>query len=244
MSLSMLQLSPDLEHLIRWAHNQRILRVREDDLGYVLHAILHAAFGSALAPKPFAWIATPHHAPRLLAYSTEAPEALREHAAAFAEPDVHRALGLDEMAAKSMPATFARSRRLGFSVRARPMVRTDRDGDRDRSREIDAFLAAALREPENRTLSRSEIYATWLSERLRQGGAEPEQMTLTMYRRTRVMRRSREDEGRAFRSQEGPDATFEGVLSVNEPKAFAALLARGVGRHRAFGFGMLLLRPA
>jgi CRISPR system Cascade subunit CasE len=25
--------------------------------------------------------------------------------------------------------------------------------------------------------------------------------------------------------------------------AFRALLARGVGRHRAFGFGMLLLRP-
>jgi CRISPR system Cascade subunit CasE len=244
MSLSMLQMSPDVEHLIRWAHSQRVLRAREDDLGYVLHAILRAAFGPALAPKPFAWVAPPRRAPRLLAYSAEAPEALREHAAAFAEPDVHRALGLDQMAAKSMPATFAPGRRLGFSIRVRPMLRTDRDGDRDRSREIDAFLASALREPENRTLSRGEIYAAWLADRMRQGGAEPEQTTLTAYRRTRVIRRGREDEGRAFRSQEGPDVTFEGLLSVTEPRAFTALLARGVGRHRAFGFGMLLLRPA
>ncbi|MEQ8964701.1 MAG: type I-E CRISPR-associated protein Cas6/Cse3/CasE [Azospirillaceae bacterium] len=41
-----------------------------------------------------------------------------------------------------------------------------------------------------------------------------------------------------------PDAVFEGVLRVDDPAAFAALLARGVGRHRAFGFGMLLLAPA
>jgi CRISPR system Cascade subunit CasE len=42
---------------------------------------------------------------------------------------------------------------------------------------------------------------------------------------------------------EGPDAVLEGVLEVVDGEAFAALLRRGVGRHRAFGFGMLLLRP-
>jgi CRISPR system Cascade subunit CasE len=31
---------------------------------------------------------------------------------------------------------------------------------------------------------------------------------------------------------------------VADPAAFAQLLARGVGRHRAFGLGMLLLRPS
>jgi len=35
-----------------------------------------------------------------------------------------------------------------------------------------------------------------------------------------------------------------GVLQVRDSAAFAALLARGIGRHRAFGFGMLLLKPA
>ena len=32
-----------------------------------------------------------------------------------------------------------------------------------------------------------------------------------------------------------------GALTVIDPDAFAALLARGVGRHRAYG--MILLRP-
>ena len=40
-----------------------------------------------------------------------------------------------------------------------------------------------------------------------------------------------------------PDAIMHGALIVSDPGAFHALLARGVGRHCAFGFGMLLLRP-
>jgi CRISPR system Cascade subunit CasE len=59
-----------------------------------------------------------------------------------------------------------------------------------------------------------------------------------------VLRRSCAAAGRSLRHQEGPDASFEGVLTVAEPGAFALLLARGIGRHRAFGFGMVLLRPA
>jgi CRISPR system Cascade subunit CasE len=34
-----------------------------------------------------------------------------------------------------------------------------------------------------------------------------------------------------------------GALEVRNSEAFANLLARGVGRHVAFGFGMLLMRP-
>ena len=35
-----------------------------------------------------------------------------------------------------------------------------------------------------------------------------------------------------------------GELEVGDSERFLHLLARGVGRHRTFGFGMLLLRPA
>ncbi|GHE81823.1 hypothetical protein GCM10019059_44550 [Camelimonas fluminis] len=48
---------------------------------------------------------------------------------------------------------------------------------------------------------------------------------------------------RKGRRIEGPDATFHGSLVVTDPEAFTILLARGVGRHRAYGYGMLLLRP-
>jgi CRISPR system Cascade subunit CasE len=40
-----------------------------------------------------------------------------------------------------------------------------------------------------------------------------------------------------------PDAVFTGTLVVARPAEFMGLLARGIGRHRAFGYGMLLLRP-
>jgi len=42
----------------------------------------------------------------------------------------------------------------------------------------------------------------------------------------------------------GPDAVFKGVLQIHDADAFNRLLRRGIGRHRAFGFGMLLLKPA
>jgi CRISPR system Cascade subunit CasE len=43
---------------------------------------------------------------------------------------------------------------------------------------------------------------------------------------------------------EGPEATFHGTLEITDPVRFADLLARGVGRHRAYGYGMLLLRAS
>ncbi|MCY4060014.1 MAG: type I-E CRISPR-associated protein Cas6/Cse3/CasE [Gammaproteobacteria bacterium] len=36
---------------------------------------------------------------------------------------------------------------------------------------------------------------------------------------------------------------MHGVLVVRESDAFAQLVRRGVGRHRAYGYGMMLLRP-
>jgi CRISPR system Cascade subunit CasE len=54
----------------------------------------------------------------------------------------------------------------------------------------------------------------------------------------------RRDKSRRLRRVEGPDATFSGLLVVKEPDNFVKLLAHGVGRHGAFGYGMLLLRPA
>jgi CRISPR system Cascade subunit CasE len=44
-------------------------------------------------------------------------------------------------------------------------------------------------------------------------------------------------------SPEGPDAILQGDLILNDPERFQMMLAQGVGRHKAYGFGMLLLRP-
>lgn len=60
-----------------------------------------------------------------------------------------------------------------------------------------------------------------------------------------MLRRSRAEKGgRRLVNLERPQALMTGEMVIADAAAFAALLARGIGRHRAFGYGMLLLRPA
>jgi CRISPR system Cascade subunit CasE len=240
VTLHMIQLTPDVPRLIRWAEAQRLLATRqEDDLGYALHAMLRAAFDT-LAPSPFAMIPQGARPAQLLAYSACAAPILREQAQTFAEPEIVEIIGLAGMADKQMPDRIVAGRRLGFMLRVRPTIRTDLDGDRTRTRERDAFLASITGTEPGTGPSRGEVYQHWLTTRLRAGGAEPEHLVLEGFRLTTTLRR---DRMRKLHPLSGPDASFTGVLTVTDPDRFAALLARGVGRHAAFGFGMLLLKP-
>ena len=144
MTLYMLQFTPDLPKLVRWAETQLLLHPRaEDDLGYALHALLKAAFDT-LTPAPFALLRNPGRPAKLLAYSAHPGAALRDHATTFAEPFVATLIGVPEMVDKQMPDRFVIGRRLGFTLRARPTVRTDRDGDRSRARERMRFSRQSL----------------------------------------------------------------------------------------------------
>lgn len=241
MTLFMLQMQPDMTRLMRWAKDQNVLsREADDDLGYSLHALLAANFGT-LAPKPFLLQRDPGRSPKLLAYARHDAVELRTQALDFALPEVVAAIGLDTLASKPMPERFHAERHLGFTVRVRPTVRTDRDGDRTRTREIDAFLAAVAGTPQDAGVERATVYCEWLTRRLVEGGCNvPVSLNLSSFRLSPVYRRGKE---RRLDKLVGPDATFSGTLTVTDPDGFAALLARGIGRHCAFGFGMLLLRP-
>ncbi|GAB4211209.1 MAG: hypothetical protein OHK0013_32690 [Sandaracinaceae bacterium] len=72
---------------------------------------------------------------------------------------------------------------------------------------------------------------------------KPKLVRLVELRRDAFVRtRSGLPPGDGRRRGERPNAVLEGTLRVTDADAFRALLARGLGRHRAFGFGMLLLR--
>ena len=87
---------------------------------------------------------------------------------------------------------------------------------------------------ENRT--REAVYLDWLAERLAPAATlDRPASRLARFRRIRV--------ARGDRGPEGPAATVHGTMTVTDPSAFARLLPHGVGRHRAYGYGMLLLRP-
>jgi CRISPR system Cascade subunit CasE len=249
--LHMLSFRPDMNRLMRLATRERLLPPG-DDLGYALHAIFVASFGE-LAPKPFALLppGTRGREWRLFAYSPQPLDTLRAHASAFADPEFLAPLDLDTAVAKAMPCAFETGACLAFRLRVRPTVRTGKpkinaDGHSDangKAREVDAFLAAALASGSADGLNRGEVYTNWLAARLDMAGATLDTVLLDAFCRTRLMARNRSNREKTTSRIEGPDATMSGILRVTDTKAFAAGLARGIGRHRAFGFGMLLLAP-
>ncbi len=238
MTFQLMRLQPDPIALAAWATRHGVLSP-DGDYGYALHGLLSAAFGEQ-APKPFRYMSNKQG---LFAYTVENMETLRLHAS-LATPDVARALGLDELDARPFPSAWKEGQTLGFEVRVRPVVRA-KDG-----RERDAFLHAVDAIPAadgGGIAQRAVIYSDWLAKQFAVDGAAQIIYTqMDEFRLTRVLRKAGTGENgkRKTHAGTGPDAVFKGQLQVGNPVAFGRLLARGVGRHRAFGFGMLLLKPA
>ena len=240
MTTHLLRFDPDMRCVSQWMAAERLNTNDEADDGYGWHALLCAVFGKAEAPRPFRIIARRSRPTQLLAYSPRADAELIAHAAAFADPKAYAALGVDELASKPMPS-FSQGRRLGFSLYARPVVRADRDGDRARTREIDAFVHARAK---GDARTKAAIYLDWVRDRLAVGGAEAESLRVNGLESVKVMRRSAAVEGsRPLNAVAGHAVAVVGVLRVSDETRFSEAIARGVGRHRAFGYGMLLLAP-
>jgi CRISPR system Cascade subunit CasE len=254
MTLHLARLPVDLPALARAAGERGWTRGPRTDFdeSAALHHLLGEAFGPA-ALQPFRLIVSPRaRRGTLYAYTQSSAEDLRATAGMVGLSEaVECALPWNKLDAKPMPDAFAPGKRLGFDLRLRPTVRlrraidapTDRKGGRAHGfkagAEVDAFLAEALRDPDRGTTdasgrTREAVYTAWLSDRLG-ASAEIEEARLVSFRRVRSARDGR--------GAEGPDAILQGTLAVSDPEAFADRLRRGVGRHRAYGYGMLMLRP-
>lgn len=222
---------------------------QQEDLGSLVHAALAGLFGEG-AVQPFHMLNETAREIPLLAYTRRTEAELREHAATFADPARYAACAWDELAAKPVPE-LETGRRLGFDLRACPVVRLSgslevpgRNGEPQHypaGAEVDAWIhrrfMARDAAPE---IDRETAYTDWLRERMR-GAADLTAVRVQGFRRLRLARRTHSSPRRA-QVLERPDALLRGELEVRDGGAFRQLLARGVGRHRAFGFGMLLLR--
>lgn len=238
-ALTLLRLQPDLPRLARWAHAGG-LRDAAEDPGYALHAATRAALG-ALAPKPFALRQRAGQA-ELVGYTAADSDALARAAALDChDPEAAAALRLQDLVVRPMPQDWRSGEHLSFEVRVAPVVRS-------RARADGAYVEVdAAFHPDHAPTpgDRDAAYATWLRAQLGRGGAaeclghEPLRFQLTdMVRRTQAGAGPRH-----ARRGRLPDLTVRGSLRVGDGAAFGALLARGLGRHRAFGFGCLLLAP-
>lgn len=251
MSLHLIHLPIDLRALHLWGE-ARGLSVRGTfDEGLALHHLLGENFGPA-ALQPFRLMIPPKaRQGALYAYAVHPAETLLQAAAAILDPAAARVIDLAQLRSQPRPDTaWHVGQRLGFDLRIRPVVRlasplsmgseTFRKGA-----EVDAYLAHVARQSEHAVGHRVQdqpadgrdaVYLNWLCKRL-DGRAE---LDLPL---TRVIRHERRPIVRKGHRSDGPDTTVHGTLTVTDPAAFATCLARGLGRHAAYGYGMLMLRP-
>ena len=253
MSCHLVHTQVDMRNLNRWAGERGLVRRGSFDQDFAFHILLSALFGKG-ALQPFRLFATDRQRrATLYAYSSSDAGQLRDLTAMVATPDCLEVLGIDRLRSKPMPSIFAEGLRLGFDLRVRPVRRLGEDLKNPQSgkttskgSEVDAYwLDAIRRNPDgwrdveehasDSRRTREVVYSEWLKERFSEA-ADIEICRLAGFCRTRTIR------GDGL-GPEGPDAKLHGVLVVRDCNAFAEMLRGGVGRHRAYGYGMLLLRP-
>lgn len=242
----------DTKALASWADERGWVRRRgslfDFDEGRALHHLLDEALGPGTL-RPFRLLVPPRRATGYLyAYSRCNAEDLAGRACHYALPDHLAVLRTDAMQSKTMPGKWRAGQRVGFDLRSRPVRRLTRELETTMGRtykegaELDAFVFEALTEfgadrdgMKKAGRTREAVYLDWLSERL-----APYAILDRTCSRLAGFRR-----GRAARNAgvEGPDATIQGTVKIFDPTGFDDLLVRGVGRHRAYGYGMMLLRP-
>lgn len=242
MTLNLIRLALRRSALAQWAGDRGWTRSRGGDFdeGRALHHLLGESFGKG-ALQPFRlMVPRGRDAGQLYAYSRHGAEALRDMAAAIMLPEMQGVIDLASLQAKPMPE-FHAGQRLGIDVLARPVRRLRKPlGGYGAGAEIDAWLLSRLRahpeaNPDPGQHDRGPAYLDWLAERLAPAAElDRNASTISAMQRRRV--------ARGGASVEGPDVTFHGTITLSDPQAFTALLAHGLGRHAAYGYGMILLR--
>ena len=245
-STQLVRIPVGMRELGRWAAGRNRLWARTGlDAGRALHHLLGETFRPG-ALQPFR-LFVPDRQVRgnLYAYTSVSEAALRSDFAACAAPETARVLHMPGLAIRALPDVWRRGGRYGFDVRLRPVVRLAKEVVTPEARwtrgaELDAWFALRLRARGvdlDALPSRDAVYLSWLAKLLVPAA--------TLDRaNTRIAQRHHRDIVRGRTTIKGSDIVVHGTFVVRDPGAFAGMLRRGIGRHRAYGYGMVLLRPA
>lgn len=250
----MVQLWLDAQMLARLGRMLHLPLARTST-NYLVHCALAELF-QAQAPRPFCVESGPRQINaddgrggrfiRVLAYSDIDGEALQSLARGFASPTVYEICEWARLASKPMPDSFPEGMRLGFNLRACPVIRKASDGSKwNAGQEIDAFLARVWEiDDPSVDVDRQDVYRDWLRSQFeRRGCAEPLAISMERFSIERMTRRTHGND-RKVRTIQRPDVTLTGTLHITAGSAFAETLRTGIGRHKSFGYGMLKIRRA
>lgn len=163
--------------------------------------------------------------PRFYVYSTRRPEAVA---------------GLD-VQCKPFAPQLAKGERLAFRLRANPTVAKSA-GEGQRSHRADVLMNARKPFSPGERTSQACVDAMetaareWLASRAPSWGFHlPVEPEVGAYRQHALPK----DKGRSIRFS---SVDYEGLLEVTDPRRLIETLAHGVGRAKAFGCGLMLLR--
>ena len=234
----------DMQKLTSWAHNRGINGERARDMGYVLHQLLSDLFGRK-GIQPFRLFYNRNRRPaNLYGYSKKTAEELGQLAQEVGTPDSLDVIQPEALKSKPMPERLENGRLLGFDVRTRPVIRLGKESERrgipaplHRGSEIDLYDWLTRQNHEEKKETQREplrVYQRWLSDRL-EDCARIRRCKLASMTQTQAWRGEQ-------RSPTGRDIVLHGAVEVSDSDRFNARLAEGIGRHKAYGYGMILLR--
>lgn len=233
-TLRMVQAEINTSELGRWMGSRGLT-----DLDHAFHCFQKDVLGE-LAPRPFRLIIPRKSSQGVMyAYTHAREEELQEAIATFGTPDQLRAMPPLGIRTKDMPSIWRPGRELGFEIRIRPIVRKNLRKE-NRATELDAYNLAVRETPEGETKPmRRETYAKWLEHQLeKQGGATMNPGIALMVSFQKI--RSHRGNGNTVL---GPETVMRSIMTIRNPEKFQQMLEHGIGRQRAYGYGMILLKP-
>jgi CRISPR system Cascade subunit CasE len=243
--LNMICIEVDQRKLFEFAKRRRI-PLYTSDFGYTLHCFFTELFGPNFSPKPFSAQEANGVMLPILAYTCFTKDELEQQAQKFSTQELLQMVDWNNFSVKAMPNKWVTGHTLAFEVRVCPVERksnTDQNV-RQKGAEIDVYLGHVWKH--GKDIDRGTIYEKWTKDIMEK--AQPDKKSAMKiheiktkgFRRVKFIRR---DRNRRANIKERPEAFIGGVLEIIDSDAFTELLTKGIGRHRAFGFGMLLLKP-
>ena len=224
MKLNMARLKINKPQLSEWMQEREI-----PDRDYALHVLLSATFGQR-ALLNFRLMAPSKPGPSILyAYTEFDQDQLRATAEAVAEPLLLSIMDQDSIMTKPMPKSWKEGQLLGFNIRTRPLKRTRHD---DKVSEVPVYPKGS-----NQT-QRYDAHTNWFAKNLKRSNAAATDMVMITAQAPCPAVRARQAAVIL-----GSEVIFQGNLIVTDPESFNNFLATGIGRHKAYGYGMVLLEP-
>jgi CRISPR system Cascade subunit CasE len=191
-----------------------------------------------IAPTPFV-VRTEGKRTLVFGYGVRDASVLRQKAMACADPYLR---ALFSVQSKLLPA-FSVGQELGLQVCALPVTRLWKPVNGYRAgAEVDAFLARCAAVGSDTKVNRVTVYEEWLARQINpeRTGFELRAVQVEGYQAATVYRRTQGATRTGHRVHRF-EAHYKCVGVVRDPSKVYAMLRRGIGRDKAFGYGAVFV---